>query len=78
MFLSENNLPKRETRLIMQILSYLMKNPGAKDTLEGIASWWLLSERIDDALDEVSATLQYLVAEGFLVVKQSSKFGAKV
>jgi len=33
-------------RYLQEILEYLRKHPEASDTLEGIAEWWLLNQRI--------------------------------
>jgi len=33
-----------ERRTAREILRYLVRNPEAKDTLEGIAQWWLGGE----------------------------------
>ena len=49
-----------------RILDYLNKHPDAGDTLEGITDWWLESERVDQALIEVSEVLEVLLKKGFL------------
>ena len=55
-----------------KILDYLSKNPDAGDTLEGITEWWLESERVDQAVDEVSEVLEALVKKGLI---KKSKHG---
>ncbi len=50
--------------LAARLLSYLEKNLEAGDTLEGIAGWWLVQERIEHVVDEVADALETLVAEG--------------
>ena len=43
--------------LALRILAYLDQNPGAADTSEGIAEWWLLErkEQVEEALAELEA-----------------------
>ena len=50
----------------LEILSYLLKNPDAGDTLEGIARFWTSPQRVDLRLDDVQDVLGSLVAEGIL------------
>lgn len=47
-----------------KILNYLLKNPVAGDTLEGVARWWLEGEVVDYAVDTVSEALDSLVKKG--------------
>jgi Fe2+ or Zn2+ uptake regulation protein len=49
-----------------KILDYLRKNSDAGDTLEGITGWWLESERVDYAVDEVAEVLEVLLENGLL------------
>jgi hypothetical protein len=44
------------------ILRYLLANPEAKDTLEGIAQWWLLREWMARKLPTVERALRRLIA----------------
>ena len=44
-----------------EILEYLDRHPGAKDTLEGIVEWWLLETQIQHAIAQVKASLNTLV-----------------
>jgi uncharacterized protein YdhG (YjbR/CyaY superfamily) len=50
-----------------EILSYLAAQPSAKDTIEGIAEWWMLRKKIDDAVEEVSRALELLEADGLVL-----------
>ena len=52
--------------LVSEILSYLLKNPDAGDTLEGIARFWTARQRIDLMLRDVQDAGAELVAQGFL------------
>ena len=49
------------------ILKYLKKHPEARDTIQGIAEWWLLNEKIEQTLEKVQNALEYLVAQEFIV-----------
>ena len=47
-------------KITHRILGYLVENPNAQDTLEGIVEWWLLDRftrsnaaRVKDALEEL-------------------------
>jgi len=48
------------------ILAYLMDNPDAGDTFEGIVEWWLLHQRIKFETRTVSQAVAKLVAEGLI------------
>ena len=54
----------RDYRLEMRILDYLQTHQQAGDTLEGIASWWLASERIDESVVRVKRSLDNLKSKG--------------
>ena len=56
--------------LSSQILEYLASHPEAQDTVEGVAEWWLLEQRISHALNDVEAALRKLASEGLLVASQ--------
>lgn len=65
--------PKREEReACYHILAYLVDNPDAGDTFEGIVQWWLLHQRIKFETRTVSAAVSQLVAEGLIVEEQGS------
>ena len=54
----------RDYRLELRILAYLRKHQQAGDTLEGIANWWLTSERIDESVVRVKRSLENLRLKG--------------
>lgn len=54
-----------------EILRYLMTNPGAKDTLEGIARWWLERNRVERTVDDVARSLHLLVTQGLIIRRQA-------
>jgi hypothetical protein len=53
-----------------EVLAYLLRHPQAQDTMEGIAEWWLLEQRIRHAVAEVEVALSELVRRDFLVARQ--------
>jgi hypothetical protein len=53
-----------------EILTYLREHPGAEDTLEGVAEWWLLETRIRHSTGEVKAALEELVALSLVCVQR--------
>ncbi|HXI70011.1 MAG TPA: hypothetical protein VNN22_06600 [Verrucomicrobiae bacterium] len=52
-----------------QILDYLKQHPDAKDTLDGIMSWWLLGKEGGPTLIEVKMGLDKLVARGSVIAE---------
>ena len=50
-----------------QILSYLDKHPAAKDTLDGIAQWWLLREWSERRLVEVEGAIAFLLSKDLIL-----------
>jgi hypothetical protein len=57
--------------LSQKILNYLKKHPEAGDTLEGIANWWLVQQRIEEMVDEVAAALDNLIEKGSIQALES-------
>jgi hypothetical protein len=49
------------------ILGYLIDNPNAGDTLEGIVEWWLLQQRIRFETLTVAQAVAKLVEDGLIV-----------
>lgn len=49
-----------------KILNYLLRNPDAGDTLEGIARWWLEGEKVDYVVQKVSDALDSLLKRGLI------------
>jgi Fe2+ or Zn2+ uptake regulation protein len=48
------------------ILDYLRKNPEARDTLSGIAQWWLPADQIKPRTATIKEALDELVAAGLI------------
>ena len=57
-----------DLKLAYTVLNYLNKHPSSKDTLEGIAEWWVLRESIDQTVDELNRALEYLRSENLIQV----------
>jgi len=55
-----------KTELAEAVISYLRKHKDAADTIEGIARWWIMRERIETDIDELAETLDSLTDEGIL------------
>lgn len=51
----------------VQILGYLSTHRDAEDTVEGIAEWWLLEQRIRCVIAEVKKALAELAANGLVL-----------
>lgn len=54
------------------ILAYLVDNPDAGDTFDGIVEWWLLHQRIKFETRTVSDAVAKLVAEGLIVEQKGT------
>ena len=55
-----------------KILAYLMDNPDAQDTLEGIVDWWLLQQDIKRNVALIRKTVDALIHRGFLLERQGN------
>ena len=53
-----------------KILAYLMDNPDAQDTFEGIVDWWLLQQDIMRNVALIRQTVDGLIHQGFLLERQ--------
>jgi hypothetical protein len=61
----DENKEKREA--CQHILGYLLDNPDASDTLDGIMEWWLLNQKIRFETRIVLQAVTKLVADGLIV-----------
>ena len=68
--MQNNQKQQKHSDAAILILSYLVKHPDAKDTLEGIVHWWILRERIEQSVEKVNQTLTDLVAKEFILEKE--------
>jgi hypothetical protein len=62
--------PEKETDMAPAILRYLQRHPDAKDTLEGIAQWWLLKEWTERKYDQIESSLSDLVHRGLVIERR--------
>jgi hypothetical protein len=53
--------------IVREILSYLLDNPKARDTIDGIVEWWLLEQKIRKQVDMVKEVLADLVNKGLIL-----------
>ena len=66
------NQTREKKRVRQHILAYLLENPDAGDTLDGIVEWWLLNQRIGFEIQTVSQAVAKLVADGLIVEQKVS------
>jgi hypothetical protein len=65
--MGEDQTPAKECNLTYQVLAYLLENPKAEDTLEGVLQWWLLQQRIGFEMNRVKKALEELAVKNFVV-----------
>jgi hypothetical protein len=53
------------------ILQYLHDYPEAQDTIEGIATWWIMRQRISETVSIVQEALQQLENEGHIATNRA-------
>jgi len=59
--------PEGDLDAARDVLRYFVRNPEAADTVEGVARWRLLDEKIYRNLEQVTRAMAWLVAQGLLV-----------
>jgi hypothetical protein len=64
----DENKEKREA--CQHILGYLLDNPDASDTLDGIMEWWLLNQKIRYETRIVLQAVNKLIADGLIVEQE--------
>ncbi len=57
----------------LKILGYLRTHPRTEDTLQGIAEWWLLQQRIRHQKAQVLDALSELVAQAHVIERQGPR-----
>lgn len=55
-----------ESDVYSAVVQYLEENPEAMDTLDGIAEWWVMRQRIRTSVDAIARVVERLVGEGLL------------
>ncbi len=61
-----------DEEIARRILDYLRKHPKAGDTLEGIAKWWMLRQRLTESLEVVDQALRRLKAQGLIFERRGA------
>jgi hypothetical protein len=61
-----------------QIQRYLEEHPGAADSLDGIATWWVARQVIAKELSVVRAALERLVEAGVVTAERREGAGEPV
>jgi hypothetical protein len=59
-----------KSEVARQILAYLIENPEAQDTVEGIVDWWLLDQEIQRQTAIANEALSELVAKRFVFARR--------
>jgi hypothetical protein len=54
----------------LEILAYLVDNPAAQDTLEGIVEWWLLDRGILNRTAAVRSALAELTSQRLILERK--------
>jgi hypothetical protein len=62
----------KKLQLAHEILQYLIDNPNAQDTVEGITTWWILVRTIKHQTALVKEALSMLVADGLVIAHEGS------
>jgi hypothetical protein len=70
--LDDNTLSSRQARLVRDLLSYCIKYPDCKDTLDGIFKWWLPESQPEWTRTEVQQALDFLTAKGWLTTRETA------
>ena len=61
---------RNDPSLADEVLSYLSQHPEAQDTVEGIAEWWLLEQRVRHSVTDVAAALVEFEAQKLVVTRR--------
>ena len=64
--------PDVDLDVAREILRFYLRNPQAADSLEGLARWRLLDERIYSNLDQVARAVSWLVSQELLLKEPTS------
>jgi hypothetical protein len=55
------------TGVVRDIMRYFVQHPAAADSVEGIARWRLLQQRVQDVVQETDAALALLVGRDIIL-----------
>lgn len=53
-----------------EIAAYLREREQVADTLEGIARWWIMRQRLHEGERKVSQAMDYLCAQGLVEMRK--------
>ena len=71
-YMNRSDETNDKVQLAHEILHYLIDNPNAQDTVEGITTWWLLVRTIKHQTVLVKEALAMLVADGLVIAHEGS------
>jgi hypothetical protein len=63
---SSKTSEKVDQELAEAVLGYLAERPDAMDTVEGVAEWWLMRQRVRVVVERVERVLGRYTEEGVL------------
>jgi hypothetical protein len=69
---NEGSLGQRRA-VIQGVLHYLVKNPDAKDTIDGVRRWWLPPVCREQPQEEIEETLDFLASKSWLTIRITSQ-----
>jgi len=56
----------RENQLAEAVMNYLNEHPHAMDTLEGIAEWWIMRQKVRVDVETLTRALERMTHRGLL------------
>ena len=59
------------SRVAYEILDYLAHNPDSEGSIESIAEWWLLEQRINREMEGIMDAIRELVSNDFVIERRS-------
>lgn len=63
------------SKIAREILDYLARHPDSEGTIESIAEWWLLDQRILEAVEAVQSVVSELLSCDFLIERRTGETG---
>lgn len=70
--MDDNTLSSRRLGLVRDLLSYCIKYPDCKDTVDGIVKWWLHESQAAWTRTEVQQALDFLTTRGWLTTRETA------
>jgi hypothetical protein len=59
------------SHISLEILDYLVEHPGAQDTADGIAQWWILERCVKRHAPVVDQAIELLVEKGLIIARKA-------